>query len=216
MQAFRIAVFGILFIVGLASPGFALTLSHLPSDAAYLALAPVLSFVAEGRIGDRGGAATFELDLGKETAAPATSEQYNWQSGQSEPFTIAYEAASGLVRFTLGGHTLQYIASGTLTDVFLRTRAVNEGSSVTLGDLALDGLSVGDGSSCDAVSEVDYLRIEGGDLADGFVLTGTAVLQWTGTAPTQSRLAFQIKVGTTSSSVGVQPVSWESVKALYR
>jgi hypothetical protein len=80
----------------------------------------------------------------------------------------------------------------------------------------LDGVNVGDGSSCDAVSGVDYLRIEGGDLATGFALTGTAVLQWTGTAPTQSRLAFQIKVGTTGSSVGVQPLGWQRVKALYR
>ena len=159
MRASRFVALWALLGVGLATPGFALTTSHLASDAEFLALAPVIAFVAEGRIGDRGGAATFELDLGQETAAPATQAQYDWQSGQSEPFTLSYEAETGLVRFALGGHTLQYMASGTLTDVFVRTRAINAGSSVAVSDLMLDGVSVGDGSSCDAVSGVDYLRI---------------------------------------------------------
>ena len=216
MRVSRLVFLLTLLSLGLASPSVALTTSHLSSDAQFLALAPVIAFVAEGRIGDRGGAATFELDLGKETSAPATQAQYDWQSAQTEPFTLAYISGSGLVSFTLGGHTLQYVASGTLTDIFVRTRAINDGSSVSVTDLVLDGTNVGDISSCNALTGVDYLRILGGGLADGFVLTGNAVLQWTGTAPTQSRLAFQIKVGTTDNSVGVQPVAWESVKALYR
>lgn len=216
MQGSRLVFLLTLLSFGLARQSVALTTSHLSGDGQFLALAPVIAFVAEGRIGDRGGAATFELDLGKETSAPATQAQHDWQNAQIEPFTLAYSAGTGLVNFTLGGHTLQYVASGTLTDVFVRTRAINDGSSVAVTDLVLDGTSVGDISSCNALTGVDYLRILGGGLADGFLLTGNAVLQWTGTAPTQSRLAFQIKVGTTDNPVGVQPVAWESVKALYR
>lgn len=194
----------------------ALVTSHLSGDAEFLALAPVLTFVAEGRIGDRGGAATFELDLGAETAAPATTAQYDWLSGVVEPFSLSYDSGSQLVTFVLGGKTLLYTtASGTLTDIFVRTRAVNLNTTVVVSDLILDGDAVGDVSSATG-DGIDYLRILGGTLADGFVLTGNATLTWSGTAPTQSRLAFQIKLGTTDEHVGVESATWNEIKALYR
>jgi len=61
-------------IVSVVVPGAAvaaLTTSHLATDDALFALLPAFDFVAEGRIGDLGGAATFELDLGATTSAPS-------------------------------------------------------------------------------------------------------------------------------------------------
>lgn len=202
-------------LAALAVPAHALTTSHLSSDTAYLNLAPVLAFVAEGRVGDRGGAATFELDLGQETSAPAVQAQYDWQNSQAEPFSLTYDALSGGVTFALGGRTLSYAASGVLREVFVRTRAVNAGTSISVSSLVLDGVAVGDASAAIA-DGVDYLRIEGAGLSDGFTLTGVATMLWAGAAPTQSRLAFQIKVGTTDRHVGIESEAWEGVKRLYR
>ena len=97
-----------LAFVGAASGPARATLvtSHISSDAALLARAPVLTSVTEGRIGDQGNAATFEFDLCQETAHPAVQEQYGWVSGQPEPFTLSYDAGTHLVTFQLGGKTL--------------------------------------------------------------------------------------------------------------
>jgi hypothetical protein len=50
----------------------------------------------------------------------------------------------------------------------------------------------------------------------GFTLTGNAVLSWTGAAPTQSRLSFQIKLATTDESVATESFSFSQFKAGFR
>lgn len=205
-------------LVLLALPGAAsaaLVVSHLASDADLFALSPTYAFIAEGRIGDRAGAATFELDLGPDTGAPAVTAQYGWTSGAVEPFSLVYDAGLGQVTFSLGGRTLVYAPLLGFTDVFVRTRAVNDGSSIVVTDLVLDGEPVGDLSSAVGADGLDILRIQGGVLSDGFTLTGNATLSWTGTAPTQSRLAFQVKVGDVRP-VPALPSTWAKVKNLYR
>ena len=49
---------------------------------------------------------------------------------------------------------------------------------------------------------------------DGFTLTGDATLTWQGSPPSQSRLAFQIKVGN-APTVAVEEETWSAVKGLY-
>jgi hypothetical protein len=83
-----------------------------------------------------------------------------------------------------------------------------------VGDLVLNGGSVGDVSSAVGPG-LDILWISGAPLSNGFILTGTATLAWIGPAPTQSRLAFQIKVAKLSV-VGTEDESWGGIKALYR
>ncbi|MDD4858318.1 MAG: hypothetical protein PHD74_09475, partial [Candidatus Krumholzibacteria bacterium] len=70
-------------VMVLSTSVFALVVKHLGTDAELLAIISDTVFVAEGRIGDLGGAATFELDLGKSTAAPSVTAQYAWTSGQA-------------------------------------------------------------------------------------------------------------------------------------
>jgi len=190
--------------------------SHLTDDL-MLRLMPEseLSFTGEGRIGDRSGAATFELDLGRTTTAPSQTAQHNWQSGIAEPFSLSYDAFTNRVTYTLGGVTLTYQPDRFFNDVFVRTRATQGGSVAVVQDLVLEGMAVGDVSQAAGPDATDVLRISGGSLYDGFSLTGTAVLAWQAPAPTQSNLAFQIKVG----AVPVNPIdeiTWGRLKALYK
>jgi len=193
-----------------------LVTSHL-TDQQMLQLMPEseLSFTGEGRIGDRGGAATFELDLGRTTAAPSQTAQYDWRTGVAEPFSLSYDAFTNRVTYTLGGVTLTYQPDRFFNDVFVRTRATQGGSVAVVQDLVLEGMAVGDVSQAAGPDATDVLRISGGSLYDGFSLTGTAVLTWQAPAPTQSNLAFQIKVG----AVPVNPIdeiTWGRLKALYK
>jgi len=190
--------------------------SHL-TDQQMLQLMPEseLSFTAEGRIGDRGGAATFELDLGRLTSAPSQTAQHDWQSGLAESFSVSYDAMFNTVVFALGGDTLTYHPDRFFNEVFVRTRAVQAGSTAVVQDLALEGLQVGDISQAAGPNATDVLRITGANLYDGFSLAGTAVLTWVAPAPTQSQLAFQIKVG----AVPVNPIdeaTWGRLKALFK
>ena len=195
----------------------ALTVTHLATDAQMLALLNDTLFVSEGRIGDRGGAATFEVDLGGDTGAPATTGQYNWQSGVPVNWSLSFNSGTNLCTFVLDTVVLQYVTplSG-FTDLFVRTRAVNANSQIVVDNMVLDGVGVGDASSANGnTSGLDILWISGGTLSDGYTLTGRVTMTWTGTAPTQSRLAFQIKTGLVNP-VGTESSTWGGAKALYR
>ena len=199
----------------LSTTAFSFTTQHLATDVELLALISDTIFVAEGRIGDLGGAATFELDLGQSTAAPNTSAQYAWVNGQVEPFTVSYNNVTGLVTFILGGKTLTYMTPFPMFgDIFIRTRALEADRSIILQNLVLDGQNVGDVSNAVGPG-LDILWISGGTLNDGFTLTGTATLAWAGSPPSQSRLAFQIKVAKLAV-VGAEASTWGGIKARYR
>jgi hypothetical protein len=212
---------GSLALVALLLPTAALaslTTSHIPTDAAMLDILNHIVFVAEGRIGDQGGAATFELDLGQDTGAPATTAQHTWPNGLVEPFTLSYDAGLNQVTFSLGGKNLTYTPGPNFDLIVVRTRATKDLTSCTVDNLVLDGEAVGDFSSASGPDPggLDNLLIEGGSLEDGFVLTGDATLTWGGDRPRNSHLAFQIKVGIHEGTVQVDPSTWGKMKALYR
>lgn len=215
-MAHRISLPTLLCLVLGAAPAAALDLQHIATDAEMLELLSDTLYVAEGRIGDRGGAATFEIDLGGDTSAPATTAQYNWQSGVLVPWALTYDHVTNLATFTVDNVVLHWTSplSG-FTDLFIRTRAVNADSDILVGGMVLDGDVVADASFADAdVSGLDILWISGGMLTDGFTLSGAVTMSWTGTAPTQSRLAFQLKIGKLKP-VGAEETTWGQVKGLY-
>ncbi len=190
--------------------------SHLSSDNDMLTLVQQFAFIGEGRIGDRGGAATFELDLGPDTGAPAQTANYAWPNGAPVAFTLTYDSGADLVTFDMGGHTLTYTPGSGFSELFVRTRATDGGTSVVVDSLQLDGVDICGQSAADgSASGLDILRIENQNLQDGFVLTGRATMTWTGTPPSQSHLAFQLKVAS-AIPLPAQPASWGRVKALYR
>jgi hypothetical protein len=189
---------------------------HFATDAEMLEVLSDTLFVAEGRIGDRGGAATFELDLGYSTSAPNTTTQYNWISGQTEPFTLSYDPLTSLVTFSLGGKLLSYTtAFDDFGVIFVRTRAIDDGAAVSVVDLLLGSQPVGGLSAAAGPGGLDILWITGPDLSLGFALTGVATLSWGSPVPSQSRLAFQVKVARLTT-VAAEPQSWGQIKNLYR
>lgn len=212
-------VFLLLGLTAALSPlpaGAVIQTGHFATDAEMLAILSDSLFVAEGRIGDRGGAATFELDLGQTTAAPAVQAQYPWQNGLAEPFSLTYDAGTRLVTFSLGGRILTYVTEfRDFGVIYVRTRAVDVGASVSVGNLILDGSALGDASVAVLPGGLDILWITGGAFDAGFTLTGVATLNWGAIIPSQSRLAFQIKVARLNVVAG-ETDSWGDVKGLYR
>lgn len=129
---------------------------------------------------------------------------------------MTYDSGTGLVTYSLGGVTLFYTTPYFDFDVVIvRARAVNEGTSIAVSDLVLDGEDAGDGSGASGPDGLDILLILGGFLNDGFTLNGSAVLSWTGEPPTHSRLAFQVKVAKLGK-IGVQKESWGAIKRICR
>jgi hypothetical protein len=194
----------------------ALTVQHLATDQDLLDLLSDTLYVAEGRIGNNALDGDFEIDLGGSTAAPEVTRQYVWPNGTPVSWSLVYDHTSKLVTFTVGAEVLSWTSSlSGYTDIFVRTRAVDAGTDITVGGMTLDAEVVGDASATSGdASGLDILWIGGGTLQDGFTLTGQATLSWTGATPQHSRLAFQIKVGTLTP-LPVEETTWGRVKALY-
>ncbi|MBD2087399.1 PEP-CTERM sorting domain-containing protein [Coleofasciculus sp. FACHB-542] len=218
----------------------AISLSYLETDQAFKNLNVDLLFVAEGRIGSSNNS-TYELDLHDDTGSTnfAVQKQQEltgsnfWQSGRVDAFTLAYDALTKIVTYKVGNQTLAYDYTSKftqgVTDIFVRTRANNTNSSMTVKDLLLKDASgtksIAETSSVsctlspncttwykdangnifeDVKGGVQYLRI--GDVSGSFSLTGNSIMSWTGKIPTQSNLAYQIKVGTTDDWKNQQSV----------
>jgi RHS repeat-associated protein len=176
----------------LAAPARALVTEQITSDTAMNALISAHVFVAEGR-NNRALNGTFELDLGQNTSAPAVTKQYVWPNGTAVPFTLSFNGTTATLQ--AGGHTLAYVATGTIEEIFVRTRATVANTSILVDQLVLNGEAVGDVSQAvNASGGLGILRIAGFALTPGFTLTGRARMSWGSTAPTNSNLAFQVKV----------------------
>lgn len=159
-------------------------------------------FVAETRGGNGLPNGTRELGINTATGTPVAQGQFAWINGKAEDFILEYTGSK--VNYTVGGQLLSSEAfSGPVTDIFLRTRAEN-GSIMFLSDLFLNGTSLGSLASTGAGgTDVDYLTIS--QLSGGFTLTGKSTMTWTGSIPTESKLAYQIKVGTSPTQSVPEP-----------
>lgn len=189
------------------SLGGHLTSEGYDADHAYNALfsdensADDTAFVAESRYGDLGGAAQYEFKIFDHQAGGGLDEaNFNWEKGVSYDFSLEYTDLGwtySLFEFGTENRLSSVTEAFTapFSDIFIRTRA-NNGTSVVVDNLFLDGVAVGDRSAVENVNgsfAVDYLRIS--DVSEPFKLTGTSTMNWTdGSNPTKSRLAYQIKV----------------------
>ncbi|MBP0018845.1 MAG: hypothetical protein J7647_15015 [Cyanobacteria bacterium SBLK] len=191
---------GTIALIASSESAIAFTLDRLSSDAEMNALMQDIAFVAEGRIGDRSGAATYELDLHEaDPGFPQITDQFNWQSGITEAFELSYNSNSNQVDFLIGDRLLSHAYSDPFSDIFIRTRAVNSGSSILLNNLELNGTNLGEKSHAIAAQGgLDILQI--GDIGEDFKLTGEVMMNWEKVPPTQSRLAFQIKIADTGDT----------------
>ncbi|MBO3463902.1 PEP-CTERM sorting domain-containing protein [Aetokthonos hydrillicola Thurmond2011] len=168
-------------------------------------------FVAEGRIGNNSlNDAERELGINRNARAlvapgePVASGQFVWGNGTPVDFTLNYTGST--INYTVGGQTLTTTAfNGPVNDIYLRTFAT-QNSTATLSDLVFKDLTttntkftIGSLSSTGtSTPDTDYLEIT--DISDPFEITGKVALSWTGIQPpTRSNLAYQIKVGGSSS-----------------
>ncbi|MGC9528193.1 MAG: choice-of-anchor W domain-containing protein [Limnospira sp.] len=215
-QILGAVLFGTFGLGVVAPPAEAVTLTRLFSDSEMNELLGDIAFVAEGRIGDRGGFATHELNLHEsDPGDPQVTDQFDWLSGIPEPFELAYDAASSLVNFTLGDRTLTQTYDNPFSDFFLRTRATQAGSSMRLGNLQLDGVAL-DGESY-AIADtggLDILRIR--FLYMYFILGGIwdghAGFAWC-TLQAFYEYSIRLKVRELQKTVTVSKVSqkWEAI-----
>jgi hypothetical protein len=145
-----------------AGSSLALTTEQIASDTAMNALIQDHVFTAEGRIGNRALNGTFELDLGKLTSAPAVTKQYVWPNATAVPFTLSFNGTTAT--FSAGGHTMTYAPTGTIDEIFVRTRATVAGSSILVDNLVLNGETVGASSQAETGrwTTKDPLRMAGG------------------------------------------------------
>lgn len=175
---------------------------------------PVLqntAVVSEGRIGDLGGSATFELDIGATTSAPSQTAQFVWPNGTAEPFTLTYDNLTNLVSFTVGGNTLTYTPVTPVTvssDLYLRVRATTSTgttfSSIILHNMVLNGTPLTiQPYAANPGAGLEVVEVSGEILSNGFTLTGQSTMNWVGTPPSQSRLAYQITVADGYSDLAI-------------
>ncbi|MBW4493757.1 MAG: PEP-CTERM sorting domain-containing protein [Oscillatoria princeps RMCB-10] len=196
-------------LFGLPDAASAFTFSYVNStgssaddDTAFNALNPNLAFVAEGRIGSNTiGGNTYELDIhGTNPLNPTqTSDQdeFVWSNGGAAAFSLSYDAMTKAISYTVGDKTLTSVAnSNPVTDIFVRTRAAAANSSMLVQNLFLNGIGIPDSSFAQKPGDgKEYLWLAGLNPLESFTLTGESVMNWTGSTPGQSNLAYQIKVG---------------------
>jgi len=193
----------------LAAGASALTIpaTHL-TDAQANAMLINKTFGSESRIGDVSGGATFEQGIQRPTSGYFATADYGWTSGQVLPFSMIYNAISRQIDYQVGAQNITTVLAPSdikgVTDLFFRLRAVlndETAATVTLANLRLNGANI-DGPWTNSTSTPDVYLVKGSDvtaltgssLANGFTLTGDQTLSWMGTRPTNSNLAYQIKV----------------------
>ncbi len=168
---------------------------------------------AEGRFGDRGGAAERELGIGESTALPPADEaQVDWANNFMPPagfngysYTINWDGTDTVTLDVTGIdasgdaviENLVYILPGaeSITDLYIRAA----GNDVSLSSISwdLDGLM---GSQAAGFGDdPTTVRFSGSQLTDGFTLSGEFTFAWAdGAGTSNSRPAWQIKAAVPS------------------
>ncbi|HEX6322600.1 MAG TPA: Ig-like domain-containing protein [Vicinamibacterales bacterium] len=169
---------------------------HL-SDADVAARGFVPKFIAEARIGGPG--AMTEMQIGPSLAAPVSTEQFTWTSGEQVLFML-WRMGSTTNFVLINGSQYKYVtyqvecAGGECNDIFLRAASAAEGR-VTLSSLAVNGRPLPDTLTVPIGGDPRSLRLTGLMADAGVVVTGLAKLEWGSPAPAGSELNFQIMVG---------------------
>lgn len=193
----------------------ALLLGSVPAYAASLVLGPVGDgalqtglaglgvvapnggerWVAQARIGDRGGAAEQELGLfgppsftgGPSVAPSAGTTQFAWADNQPVAFSLTRNA--GQVTFTVGTQFVASLTDVTANTLVLRLRAPDGGPHVAaLSNLVVDGLAIGSASTSDGAANWLF-----SGLSTNFVVSGQLAFDWADPQPLRSNLAMQLK-----------------------
>jgi hypothetical protein len=193
-------------IAAIAMPAQAFTLAGAMSAQEFEDLDPEVDLSAESRWGSGTvGGNTFELDIHAINDSGGfynlDQDEFAWQKGEAVDFSLVFDGNA--LSYTVGGVNLftEQVADN-YSELFIRTSARSEGSSIQLQNLSFtNGSSAalpGVGSACSGgvdcgFFDAEYFHIT--DIAGAFTLTGQSIMDWSDSAkPTQSRLAYQVKL----------------------
>lgn len=194
----------------------AASFSKVDDDILFNDLNPDLAFVAEARMGNNAMNGDYEVNFHGANPFNETQTQdetnFVWNNGQTYEFELTYTADTGLTKFFINGvEQLSDNFSGPFSDIFIRTRATKDGSSINVDNIFLNGEFLDGASSTVAegggawADTMDYLRITGLSADEDFSLTGQSTMSWGGIVPKNSHLAFQIKVADVESASTPEP-----------
>lgn len=148
------------------------------------------------RVGDE----SWELGVDQDDNPPgANRAQYDWQNGQSVPFTLRYnqnnnEEASIIVDGTTASvDTATFPTTGNTIGMTVKTDSAVSGT-VSVSDLRLNGLRLSQQSVRAGTGETVNLHIDDSSIANGFVLTGSVKLDWTGSQPANSQMQINFEI----------------------
>ncbi len=188
-------------IFGGASAAQAFTVGGHYDGAEFDALGLEIPWAAESRIGLSGNA-EHELNIHDidNDADNRVQAHFEWGNNQAVDFSLVFD--SGVLTYTVAGVELSKTNLGvsSFSDLYIRTSARIDGSSVVVDNLAMDNIAIAETSSAACSGgigcgyfDAEYLHI--GDLASNFTLTGKSTMTWAeGSKPSRSQLAYQIKL----------------------
>jgi hypothetical protein len=172
-------------------------------DPAFTSLPFTMSFAAEGRIGNNAMNGDFEVDLHLNSGAPNVTDQAVWTKATATPFTVTYDALSKAVSYSTLGKTLNWTYSAaSVSDIFIRTRALQAESSMRVFNVLVNGESILGQSFAYPGNDPNYLWISGLDPSANIVITGESIMDWGAVMPLHSQLAYQVKFGTVTPIPG--------------
>ena len=173
-------------------------------------------FVAEGRLGDAGGTEQWELGLGNDQSAPATTAQMPWVNGQYVDFAVDYFYFGRLVTFTVGGETLSFeTLYGFYDSIFLRAETRDAGTKIVIDELELNDIVVPGAIRISGPDCLRILQIYHIPANQDLRLTGRVRLSWSEEAPPPADLNFRIRF-TNMAVVGTQETTFGGIKRLFR
>ncbi|MEM1425477.1 MAG: PEP-CTERM sorting domain-containing protein [Cyanobacteria bacterium P01_H01_bin.130] len=160
----------------------------------------------ESRWGEGGlTAATHEVNIHNgENTATFDESNFLWENGTAVDFSVVFDGINTLT-YTVGDTVLETTSvERDFSDLYLRTTARLNGSSIVLQNLTFDN-----GGASESVSDVSsvctsptncgffdasYFHI--GDIDGAFELTGQSIMSWdeASNPPKNSRLAYQVKL----------------------
>ena len=182
----------------------AIRLSFICSETQLTRLLPSPAFVAEGQIGNiaLNGGAEFDVDQDEPTDTNSQVD-FVWSNGEHQPFSLTYDGST--VSYTVGEETLESNITGSFKDLFIYTRAAEEGSSTLLDNLLLKDssmtLSISGISATDTNGGLSIVHIY--DIGSSFTLTGNTTLSWSDSPQSPSDIGYQIQVGNVESPQAV-------------
>ncbi|MGF1484206.1 MAG: choice-of-anchor W domain-containing protein [Opitutales bacterium] len=200
----------------------ALSFTNTPdADDAFLAWAAdnnfVESFVAEGRYGDNGGRAEWEIDLYPGGQSADNPLEFTWPNGVALDFSLAYDGTSVLASFQVSGteDTLSLVGlpGQPLNTLAFRKQSPSDGSTdIIIDTLEIDGVTQSNPSFL-GTSQTEYIVIPGvGEFNDGFLLEGTVTFTFNDPDNAEgSRQAFQIKVGNSTAPPVPEPSAYAAI-----